>query len=111
MSGIEYIDVERFPEGVESYFKWGTRVIRVTRFASDGAANNYGRANVALVGIYARAWLADPCSCALEEHIEARRQWESEADRIDRIARRRSREQLQREADEAKSKKPRRRDW
>lgn len=111
MSEIRYIDVERYPLGVEAYFHHEGRRHYVTRLESDGTANNYGRASIALIGAFARAWIADPCTRALEDSLHSKRLWESDADRDERIARRRAREQLQREHAEAKSKKVRRRDW
>jgi hypothetical protein len=108
---IPYRDIEEMPEGVQFEFRFDHRFHRWTRFRSDGRANTFGRPAVALAGAFGRAWLADACTTALEDSLYARRLWESEADKADRIARRKEKDKTAAEAATARAKPARRRDW
>lgn len=114
MSGpIPYRSVEMMPEGkpFEIYSAAARRKIIVVRFKSDGTSNNFGRRSVALEGDYARMWLTDPCTMATEESLHAARLLETETQRLDRVARRKAKDQLANEAVKAKSQPARRRAW
>jgi hypothetical protein len=113
MSGpIKYTPIHEMPVGVpfEVWGRGGKRVT-ITRFKSDGRPNNYGKRMIALEGDYARMWITDPCTMAVEESIHAARMNETEQQRLDRIARRRARDKLNAEAVTAKSQPARRRAW
>lgn len=111
--GFVYRGVDEMPEGVpfEMFSVAARKKITVTRFKSDGKANNYGRYGVALVGDYARAWLSDPCGQAVDESLHAHRLNETKQHHEDRMARRKAKDVMAREAMTAKTRPARRRDW
>jgi hypothetical protein len=58
-------------------------------------------------GEFGRAWLADPCSMALHEGLQAARTFQDEKARADRYARRQAKAALEQEAIQARAGKPR----